>query len=107
MVATNPCWVKHFCIWPDLSVGLIPNELQGARARKDRSRQTSRNGIQLNWPEEAAAAQIEGLGTNSASMLIAIQSSLLYGERRLNPMKEKQTCYTLLHRKKGEQSLNR
>lgn len=29
---------KHFHIWPDLSAGLIPNELQGATARKDRGR---------------------------------------------------------------------
>lgn len=60
----------------------------------------SRNEIQLNWPEKATAAKIEGLVTNSASMLIAIQSSLICGERRLNPMKEKQTCYRLLNRKR-------
>ena len=100
VVTTNPHWAKHFCIWPDVSVFLIPNELQGARARKDRGRQKSGNGIQLNWPEEATAAKIEGLVTNSASMLIAIQSSLLCGERRLNPVKEKQTCYRLLNRKR-------
>lgn len=34
------------------------------------------NGIQLNWPEEATAAKIEGLVTNSASLHIAIQSKL-------------------------------
>lgn len=40
------------------------------------------NGIQLNWPEEATAAKIEGLVTNSASLLIAIQSKLtLRGEK--------------------------
>ena len=67
---------------------------------KDRGRERSRDGIQRNWPKEATAVKIEGLVTNSASMLIAIQSSLLCGERRLNPMKEKQTCYRLLNRKK-------
>lgn len=97
---------KHFCIWPDLSLFLVPNELQGARARKHRGRERSRNGIQLNWPEEGTAAKIEGLVTNSASVLIAIQSSLLYAERRLNLMKEKQTCYRLLN-KKGELWLER
>lgn len=44
--------------------------------------------------------KIEGLVTNSASMFIAIQSSLICGERRLNPMKQKQTCYRLLNRKR-------
>lgn len=69
----------------------------GSRGQK---RQRQRDKWELNWPEEATAVKTEGLVTNSASMLIAIQTSLLCGERRLNPIKEKQTCYSLLKRKK-------
>lgn len=44
-----------------------------------KQREKSGNGIQLNWPEEATAAKIVGLVTNSASMLIAIQSAYFVG----------------------------